>query len=103
MHMPPQWPNTLLLEQEPIVQECILPLREWTSSGSLCSFFSCILSEFRTTSLTWQDLLPLRETALGKNILRLDIYIWALVCKEQYSIGKWLIRSPFSLADERGG
>jgi len=45
----------------------------------------------------------LRETALGKNILRLDIYIWSLVCKEQYSIGKWLIRSPFSLADERGG
>lgn len=93
---------TQLEEQAPILQECILPLHDWASSGPLGSFFSCILSEFRTPSLTWQDLLPLRETPLAKNVLRLDIYIWPLVLREQYGIGKWWILSPFSSLEGRG-
>lgn len=81
-------------ERAPSQQECIVPLRQWIAHGPLHAFFSCILSEFRDTSLTWEDLLP--EVGVpSRSILRLEVYLWPMIIEEQRGSGKVLARTPF--------
>ena len=88
-------------EQAPSPQECILPLRHWRHPGPLHSFFSCILSEFQDPALTWEDFLPVTEVP-ARNTLRLEVYLWPMVLKEQLGSGKVLVRTPFPADDEAG-
>lgn len=81
-------------ERVPSLQECIVPLRQWISRGPLQTFFSCILSEFRDASLTWEDLLPVVGTP-SRSILRLEVYLWPLIVEEQRGSGKVLVRTLF--------
>lgn len=81
-------------ERAPVLQECLVPLRPWIAHGPLHAFFSCILSELRDASLTWEDLLP-EVGAPSRSILRLEVYLWPMVLQEQRGSGKVLVRTPF--------
>jgi len=84
-------------EQTPSSQECIVPLRQWMNARSLHSFYSCILSEFQDTALTWNDFLPVTGIASGK-CLRLEVYLWPMTLIEQRGTGKVLARAPFPVS-----
>jgi len=81
----------------PVENECVLPLHEVSTSTALQPFFSCILSEFRTPSLSWHDVVPREEDGPSEpvsSVLKWEIYVWPLQVMRQTSRSKLLVRSP---------
>lgn len=64
------------------------------NASALHPFYSCILSEFQATALSWEDFLPVVGEASSK-CLRLEVYLWPMVLTEQRGSGKLLVRTPF--------
>jgi len=76
-------------------EECVTPLRSFQRQAPVHPFFSCILSEFRDPSVTWNEVVPF----IGRrppNPLRLDVYVWPLIEVVQHGSGKLLARQAFS-------
>jgi hypothetical protein len=73
---------TQVEEQKPSFQKCAIPLRQWTNAGSLPPFYSCILSEFQDTALSWENFLSAVGEASSK-CLRLEAYLWPMILTEQ--------------------
>lgn len=79
-------------QEAPRMQECVMPLQE-VSSIPLHSFFSCILSEFRDSSVAWEEIDPFAPPEKA-NPLKLDIYVWPLRIVTLHGAGKVLVRTP---------
>ncbi len=82
-------------QETPQPQECAIPLRE-AFSVSLSSFFSCILSEFRDTSVAWEEIDPFASLE-RTNPFKLGIYVWPLRIITHHRAGKVLVRTPFQI------
>ena len=83
----------------PVENECVQSLREVSTSIALQLFFSCILSEFRTPSLSWHDVVPQEGDGPSEQVnsmLKWEIYVWPLQVLRQTSRSKLLVRSPLS-------
>jgi hypothetical protein len=82
-------------QEAPLIQECAMPLRR-VSSLPLHSFFSCILSEFRDSSVSWEEIDPFAP--MGRtNPFKLDIYVWPLRMETMHGAGKVLTRAPLQV------
>lgn len=81
-------------QSEPNRKECVAPLVQWTSKGPIGRFFVSFLTEFRDTSLSWDEIMPMVGSQ-QKEILRLDLWVWPLVIVEQHGRGKRLQRQAF--------
>lgn len=88
------WCNSIE-SRTPPREECVTPLRSFQRHVPAHPFFSCILSEFRDPSVTWNEVVPF----IGKrmpNPLRLDVYVWPLIEAAQHGSGKLLARRAFT-------
>ena len=84
-------------EDAPVENECVQPLREVNASTALQPFFCCILSEFRTPSLSWHDVVPREEDDPSEpmsSMLKWEISVWPLQVMRQTSRSTLLMRSP---------
>jgi len=83
-------------EQAPLKQECAQPLRVVGEQNLLHPFFSCILSEFRDSGVTWQEVVPFDEspTRSTRNPLKLEVYVWPLQVVRQSGRNTLLVQSP---------
>lgn len=92
-------------EAAPSEEECVLPLRALSWRTSLGAFFSCVLTEFRHTSLFWEDVVPGEQHSREDSLWR-EVYVWPMLLTEQRAENKVLIRQPFTketrLLQERG-
>jgi len=80
-------------QEAPQPQECVMPLQAAIQPIALSSFFSCILSEFRDSSVSWEEIDPFAP--LGRtSSLKFDIYVWPLRMTKQHGAGKMLVRTP---------
>jgi hypothetical protein len=77
----------------PLLQECAMPLRTARASMALSSFFSCILSEFRDASVSWDEIDPFAPPE-RTNPFKLDLYVWPLRMTKLHGAGKVLVRTP---------
>jgi len=91
---------TCIEKSPPPLDSCVTPLRLLKDPVPLHPFFSSILSEFRETTLSWNEIMPLVGNA-SPNPLRMDIYIWPLVQVLQHGGGMLLQRQPFPKAKGR--
>ena len=84
-------------EQAPLKHECAQPLQVVGEQTLLRPFFSCILSEFRDSRVTWQEVVPFGAlpTRASRNPLKLEVYVWPLQVVRQSGRNTLLIRSPF--------
>lgn len=85
-------------ERLPLIKECAQPLQAVGEYGSLRPFFSYILSEFRDSRVSWQEIVPfdgLNTQTMG-NPLKLEIYVWPLQVVRQSGQSTLLIRSSFA-------
>jgi hypothetical protein len=79
-------------QEAPQPQECAQPLQAAMPSIALSSFCSCILSEFRDSSVSWEEIDPF--VPLGRtNPLKFSIYVWPLRIST-HGAGKVLVRTP---------
>jgi hypothetical protein len=79
-------------QEAPRVQECVMPLKK-VPSIPLGTFFSCILSEFRDSSVSWGEIDPFAPPE-KTNPFKLDIYVWPLRIVTLHGAGKVLVRTP---------
>lgn len=79
----------------PDLKECVTPLRNWKSYRQLEPFYSCILSEFREGTLSWDEVMPTVGTKKAE-ALKLDVYVWPMMMAEQNGRGKVLLRRAFA-------
>jgi hypothetical protein len=86
---------TCIEKSLPPIDECVTPLRLLKNPVPLRPFFSSILSEFRETTLSWNEVMPLVGNA-SPNPLRMDISVWPLIQVLQHGGGMLLLRQPFS-------
>jgi hypothetical protein len=86
---------TCIEKSLPPLEECATPLHLLKSPIPLRPFFSSILSEFRDTALSWNEIMPLVGNA-SPNPLRMDIYVWPMVQVLQHGGGMLLQRQSFS-------
>jgi hypothetical protein len=70
---------------------CALPLSALGSASQLRPFFSCLLTEFRTPSLAWHEVVPAPDSRYAQ-ALRLDIYVWPMLVEHRSGEGKLLVR-----------
>lgn len=77
---------------EPEAGEYALPLRLLGPQYHLQPYFSCLVSEFRNSSLSWEEIVP-EELPAKTQFLTLDVYIWPLVLSHQQAGGKLFVRS----------
>jgi hypothetical protein len=70
---------------------CAMPLNALGSSRPLRPFFSCLLTEFRTRSLEWHEVVPASDSS-DSQALRLDIYVWPMLVEHRSGEGKLLVR-----------
>jgi hypothetical protein len=102
LHMIGYWGQTSSLawcsrveNRTPSQEECVMPLRSFQRQTPIHPFFSCILSEFRDPTLTWDEVVPF----IGKrmpNPLHLDVFVWPLIEVAQHGGGKLLERRAFT-------
>ena len=83
-------------QEAPRPQECAIPLQAAMSSMALSSFFSCILSEFRDSSVSWEEIDPFMPPG-RTSPLKFDIYVWPLRITKQHGAGKVLVRMPLQM------
>ena len=84
-------------EDAPVENECVQPLSEVSPSTALQPFFTCILSEFRSPSLSWHDVVQQEKdgpSELVSSMLKWEIYVWPLQVMRQTSRSTLLVRSP---------
>jgi hypothetical protein len=74
----------------PPTDECVTPLRLFKRHVPLRPFFSCVLSEFRDSNITWSDVMPLIG-GRSPNPPRMDVYVWPLIEVMQHGSGKLLV------------
>ncbi len=85
----------------PPTDECVTPLRLFKSHVPLRPFFSCVLSEFRDSNITWSDVMPLIG-GRSPNPPRMDVYVWPLIEVMQHGSGKLLVRQAFTQREDGG-
>jgi len=61
----------------PNLDECACPLRALREGVRLGAFFVCVLSEFRTPTLAWEEVVPDRQAGEGDPLQR-EVYVWPL-------------------------
>lgn len=82
-------------EAEPVEKECVLPLRTLPWRASIGAFFSCILTEFRHTNLSWREVIS-GEQAVEEDPLWRELYVWPMLLAERRAGNKLLVRKPFN-------
>jgi hypothetical protein len=82
-------------QSQPPLDECATPLHLFKNHAPLRPFFSSLLSEFRATTLSWHDVMPLLGNT-SPNPLRMEIYVWPLVTVMHHGSGRLLLRQPFT-------
>ena len=87
-------------QEAPQPQECVMPLQR-ISSIPLHSFFSCILSEFRDSSVAWEEIDPFAPLERA-NPFKLDIYVWPLRVVTQHGGGQFHT-AAYAIARGRSG
>jgi hypothetical protein len=70
---------------------CAMHLSALGSSRPLRPFFSCLLTEFRTRSLEWHEVVPASDSS-NPQALQLDIYVWPMLIEYRSGEGKLLVR-----------
>ncbi len=69
-------------EIAPHLGECVQPVQHIDSSVALGTLFSSVLTEFRDTLVSWDEILPDLGTK-GSAALHLGLYIWLLLITER--------------------
>ncbi len=82
-------------EAAPMENECALPLRALPLRTSLGAFFSCVMTEFRHTSLAWEEVVSGERAVEGDPFWR-ELYVWPMLLVERRAANKLLIRHPFT-------
>ncbi len=86
---------TTIQTKPPEQEQCVRPLRLFPEQVPARPFFSCILSEFRDSRVSWEEVMPVIG-ARHKNPLRMDVYVWPLVLSVQQGSGKLYVRTSFA-------
>jgi hypothetical protein len=81
-------------EAVPLEEECILPLRTLPWRAPIGAFFSCVLTEFRHTNLSWEEVVPEEQTVEEDPLLR-ELYVWPMLLAEHRAGNKLLVRKSF--------
>lgn len=79
----------------PVEEECVLPLRTLPWRASIGAFFSCIITEFRHTNLSWGEVVP-GEQAGEEDPFWRELYVWPMLLAERRGGNKLLVRKPFN-------
>ncbi len=79
----------------PQTGEIAVPLRSLSGSYPLQQFFACVVSEFRNTHVEWDDVMPVLRTDRVEAI-RMDLYVWPMIIREQHRGGRILYRHALS-------
>lgn len=79
----------------PDQDECACPLRILREEVRLGGFFVCVLADFRTPMLAWEDVMP-DEQAGERDPLQREVYVWPMHQVSRNAGGKILIRQQFS-------
>ena len=77
----------------PKVGDFAIPLRSLGPAQSIQRFFACIVSDFRSTTVKWDEIMPdvLDPNRKGLGGLLLELYLWPMIISEQHSGGKLLV------------
>ncbi len=77
----------------PVPGECATPLALLDGTLPLRPFFTCLVTEFRSDQLEWDDIVPGDGTPRTQ-ALRLDVYIWPMIMDYRHGTDKLLVRAP---------
>jgi len=77
----------------PVPGECATPLALLGELLPLRPFFTCLVTEFRSDQLAWDDIVP-GDSPPRTQVLRLDVYIWPMITDYRHGTDKLLVRSP---------
>lgn len=77
----------------PVPGECAIPLEQFDDTFPLRPYFSCLVTEFRSDQLSWDDIVP-GDDMLKTPALRLDICIWPMMTDYRHGAEKVLVRVP---------
>lgn len=82
-------------EASPAEDECALPLRTMPWQTSIGAFFSCVLTEFRHASVSWEEVIPGEQHGKEDPLWR-EVYVWPMLLAERRAGNKLLVRQPFT-------
>lgn len=78
----------------PDQNECACPLRVLREGVRLGAFFVCVLSEFRTPTLAWEEVVPDGQAGEGDPLQR-EVYVWPMQQVVLSAGSRILVRQPF--------
>ncbi len=73
--------------------ECAIPLNLLDDTVPLRPFFSCLVTEFRSNQVLWDEIVP-GSGRPKTSALRLDHYLWPMIMDYRHATAKLLVRSP---------
>lgn len=77
--------------ETPSLRECAQPLTSGLGAVPLGQFFACIVSEFRSNQVSWDEIMPTIK-AKKDTPLELELFVWPMLIIEQHSQHKLLRR-----------
>ena len=77
----------------PVPGECITPLALLDGTLPLRPFFTCLVTEFRSDQLVWDEIVPGDGTPKTQ-ALRREVYVWPMITDYRHGTDKLLVRSP---------
>jgi hypothetical protein len=85
-------------ERVPLRYECAQPLQALSDQSPIRPFFSCVLTEFRDSHVTWQEVVPFDGpySRTAHNPLKLEVYAWPLQVVRQDGQNTLLMRAPLA-------
>jgi hypothetical protein len=78
---------------QPLAGECATPLALFDGTLPLRPYFTCLVTEFRSDQLAWDDIVP-GDGPPRTQALRLDVYVWPMLMDYRHGTEKLLVRSP---------
>jgi hypothetical protein len=83
-----------LSQTTPIQEECAQPLTQLSEQAVLHPFFACLLTEFRDSTISWDEVMSSSNAPSRSNFLTLDLYLWPLL-RSPHPTGQLLTHMPF--------
>ncbi len=77
----------------PVSGECATPLALLYGTLPLRPFFTCLVTEFRSDQLSWDEIVP-GDGIQRTQALRLEVYVWPMLTDYRHGMDKLLVRSP---------
>ncbi len=77
----------------PLPGECAIPLNQLDDTIPFRPFFSCLVTEFRSNQVLWDEIVP-GSGRPKTSALRLDLYLWPMITDYRHATAKLLVRSP---------